>query len=150
LEPTQLAASISITFQSLSRPSLMDITCGTGVTEGSMTVGPDKDEDNVGGATTLDPPPNSSSREQMEQPYKTELRKLAGEGDVMNLTLMEEGRTIPITKQISRAETTTVYTCHVVVAKGQSSSKLCDLEKKWPDWGLNPRPPWTYTRCSNH
>src|SRR6266576_2471163 len=27
--------------------------------------------------------------------------------------------------------------------------KSCDLEKKWPDWGLNPRPPWTYTRCSN-
>ena len=32
----------------------------------------------------------------------------------------------------------------------QCWSRSCDLKKKWPDWGLNPRSPWTYTRCSNH
>ena len=74
----------------------MDITPGTGVTEGSTTTGPDEDEDDVGGATTWVPLPNGSSREQPEQPYETELGKLAGEGDVTNSALTEEGGTIPL------------------------------------------------------
>ena len=39
----------------------MDITLGTGVTEGSTTTGQDEDKDDVGGATTLGLPPNGSS-----------------------------------------------------------------------------------------
>ena len=79
----------------------------------------------MGGATTLDPLPNDSSRERTKQPYETELGKLAGEGDVTNSALTEEGGTIPITKRISGAETANIYTCHVVVAKGRSYN--CEL-----------------------
>ena len=87
----------------------MDTMRGTGVIEGSTTVGPDEDEDDVGGATTLDPLPNDSSRERTKQPYETELGKLAGEGDVTNSALTEEGGTIPFTKRISGAETANIY-----------------------------------------
>ena len=44
---------------------------------------------------------------------------------VTNSALTEEGGTIPVTKRISGAESTTIYTCHVVVAKGRSYN--CEL-----------------------
>ena len=44
---------------------------------------------------------------------------------VTNLALTEEGGTIPVTKRISGAESATIYTCHVVVAKGRSYN--CEL-----------------------